>query len=299
MFDRINIEEMKKDLKEQGFHQVLNFFTEEEMEAIKLEIPLNNAANYNEDNLKSNAVYPSLVSESRQSFASMMIEEGQTNDLPNVKIQGTVIKDVMRFHDKVLSGVLGQEVPTNNRKMVNWQMYSQDVVGDSKFLRRHRDGNYCSFTLTDNKTFKVEEGLFNQYIFGFNVMNDNDGVIQGTSFYDLSTGKTIHPKHPKGSFVIFDNIRLEHFVEELSSPRIFLGIRSYDIDPYHFVSPETIQKHDMEDMTIYGYTKMESLDSPGYSKKVTTEEAKVRLLKFYKNEWPAEYARITKDGVVF
>ena len=287
MLDRINLEEMKKSLKEKGYYQVKNFLTKEEMELIKQEIPLNNAANYNEETLKTNAVYPSMKSDSRESHAHMYIEEGQENVLPHVTVKGTAVRDMMRFHDDALSELLGYQIPRENRKMVNWQMYSQEFIGQSKFLRRHRDGNYCSYELTSDKAFRVKEGLYNQYIFGFNVENENKGDIQGTSFYDTLTDTEIHPTHEKGSLVIFDNIRLEHFVEPLSQPRIFVGIRSFDVDPYHFVAENHYKN------------KLISLDSPGYAQKITTEEAAARLLNFYKNEWPGEYAKITQEGAVF
>ena len=287
MLDRINLEEMKKSIKEKGYYQVKNFLTNEEMETIKQEIPINNEANYTEANLKTNAVYPSMKSDSRESHAHMYIEDVQENALPHVTIKGVVLKDMMRFHDNVISELFGYEIPKNNRKMVNWQMYSQNHVGVSKFLRRHRDGNYCSYELTSEKAFRVKEGLYNQYILGFNVENENKGDIQGTSFYDTATDTEIHPTHEKGSLVIFDNIRLEHFVEPLSHPRIFVGIRSFDVDPYHFIQENHYKN------------KLISLDSPGYAQKITTEEAAIRLNTFYKEEWPSEYKKIAAEGAVF
>jgi hypothetical protein len=290
MLNRINKKQMKKDLEEKGYHVVPNFLTNEEMDTIKKEIPENNTANYNEENLKTNAVYPSMKSDTRESHAHMYIEEGQENELPHVTIKGTVLRDMMRFHDDVVSVLLGYQIPRNNRKMVNWQMYSQSGnVGPSKFLRRHRDGNYCSYELTDEKAFRVKEGLYNRYIFGFNVENFNTGEFTGTSFYDTLTGETIHPQHDKSSLVIFDNIRLEHFVEPLDQPRIFVGIRSFDVDPLHFSATNVLES----------YQKLVSLDSPGFGKFVSTEVAKKRLLEFYKNEWPTEYAKISKEGAIF
>gem|GEM_PF-2627866 len=282
---------MKKSLEEKGYYKVENFLTPGEMIAIKVEIPMNNEANYTPENLKTNAVYPSMKSDTRESHAHMYIEEGQENELPNVKIKGIVLKDMMRFHDAVLSKLLGYEVPSNNRKMVNWQMYSQsENIGASKFLRRHRDGNYMSYELTDEKAFKVKEALYNQYIFGFNVENNNTGDVQGTSFYDTKTDTEIHPTHEKGSLIIFDNIRLEHFVRPLDKPRIFVGIRSFDVDPCHFIGLEPFSEKTR---------KLISLDSPGFVNEITTEQAKQRLLKFYKEEWPREYAKIAEEGAVF
>merc|ERR1712146_801202 len=111
MLDRINIEEMKKQLKEKGYYKVENFLTPEEMKVIKeVEIPLNNEANYTEENLKSNAVYPSMKSPSRESHAHMYIEEGQTNELPHVTIKGEVVKQMMRFHDDALEILLEKPV---------------------------------------------------------------------------------------------------------------------------------------------------------------------------------------------
>lgn len=290
MLNRINIQEMSKSLIQYGYYKLDNFLSNEEIELIKSEIPLNNAANYNRENLNSNAVYPSMKSDSRESHASMMIEDTQTNDLPNVKIIGTGIRDLMRFHDEALSIILNKHVPTNNRKMVNWQLYSQEVVGDSKFLRRHRDGNYCSYELTTDKTFKVKEALYNRFIFGFNVENDNVGEVQGTSFYDTLLEEEIHPTHPKGSLIIFDNVRLEHFVRELSKPRIFLGIRSFDVDPLHFSEDRT---------KLDNSFTLQSLDSPGFGEFISTEKAKEILLDFYKNQWPLELVKIEAQGAVF
>lgn len=291
MTPKINIEEMLISLKKNGYYQVKNFLSFEQIEQIKHEIPLNNAANYNRINLASNAVYPSMKSDSRQSHASMMIEPGQENVLPNVKVVGTAIRDLMRFHDEVLEVILGVPVPKNNRKMVNWQLYSQDFVGKSKFLRRHRDGNYNDFELTSEKTFKVKEALYNRIIIGFNVENDNVGEVQGTSFYDTLLDKEIHPSHEKGSVIIFDNIRLEHFVKELDKPRIFLGIRSFDVLPLYFSeNPKLLSK---------GAEPLSSLDSPGFGEFISTEKAQEILLNFYKNKWPKELAKIEEQGAVF
>jgi len=303
VLNRVDIAEMLKELNKKGYYKVENFLTFEEMETIKKEIPMNNEANYTSENLKNNAVYPSMKSDTRESHAHMYIEDGQTSNLPHVTIKGTAIRNLMRFHDDVLSELLGYKVPRNNRKMVNWQMYSQQEVGPSKFLRRHRDGNYCSYELTDEKAFRVKEALYNRYILGFNVENENTGEVQGTSFYDTKTGKEIHPTHEKGSLVIFDNIRLEHFVEPLNKPRIFVGIRSFDVDPFHFVGNGIFMERgvSLEDLKGLGVTleSLESLDSPGYGKFVTTEQATKRLLYFYENEWPSEYEKIVKEGAVF
>jgi len=293
MIDRVDIAEMLSELQEKGYYQVKEILTPGEITAIKVEIPMNNEANYTPENLASNAVYPSMKSDTRESHAHMYIEEGQESVLPHVKIKGIVLKDMMRFHDDVLSQLLGYEIPRNNRKMVNWQMYSQNHVGASKFLRRHRDGNYCSYELTDEKAFRVKEALYNRYILGFNVENDNTGEVQGTSFYDTKTGKEIHPTHEKGSFIIFDNIRLEHFVKPLDKPRIFVGMRSFDVDPFHFVGNKAFIGSDIS------LESMESLDSPGYGRFVTTEQATKRLLHFYKNEWPSELEKIMKEDPVF
>jgi hypothetical protein len=297
MLERINKEQVLKDLREKGYYKVTNFLSLEEIEQIKKEIPLNNQANYNRENLNKNAVYPSMKSDSRQSHASMMIEEGQTNELPFVTVKGETIASLMRFHDDVLEIILGEAVPRNNRKMVNWQLYSQEIVGKSKFLRWHRDGNYFGYELNGDKHFIVKEALYNQYIFGFNIENDNTGEVQGTSFYDTTTGETIHPTHEKGSMVIFDNVRLEHFVRELVKPRIFFGIRSFDVKPFHFSSSMDsfpVSFEDKDDLIVLG-----SIDSPGFGKIISTEEAKALLLNYYANQWPSELNKIEKEGAVF
>jgi len=287
--ERLKLDTVSSDLKDKGYAYVQEFLSLKEGDALKKEIPNFNAEHYTLPNLEKNAVYPSMKSDSRESYASMVIEAGEQSDLPHVTTSSAPIIELLRFHDSLLSHLIGFPVPPSHRKMLNWQMYSQNFVGLSKFLRRHRDGNYSAYELGSERTFIVKEALYARYVFGINIENKNEGTFRGTSLYDTFENKTVHLPHEPGSLIVFDNIRMEHFVEPLGRPRIFIGIRCFDVDPFYFKASSS------DSVSL----ALPSLDSPGRGIFITSAEAKLLLQNFYEKKWPEELLKIKKEGAVF
>lgn len=292
-----DMKDIKEDLAKNGYAYVEDIASPSDLEALGQAVRDFSKRMHTQENLESNAIYVPSNTDTRESYASMVINEGQASELPHVVNTDPNISKLMDFHDDLLSYLIGKEVPRNNRKMLNCQIYKSQ--GLSTFLRRHRDGNYCSYKINDEKAFEVQEGLYSRYVFGINIENENVSNTCGTSLYDTQTGKVTNLPHRKGSLIIFDNIRMEHFVEPLDQPRLFIGIRSFDVEPIHFIRKDVDYKSSSVPSSLEGYDFLPSLDSPGHCRAISTEEATERLLKFYKEEWPKELEKITREKAVF
>lgn len=285
-FSMLPVEMIKLELESKGFCKINDALSPEITEAIKTEIKHNIDVNYNDANLANNSVYISDKSEGRESHAMMVSQE--ISDLPSVSIQGDTLLECLKLHDGLLSALTGSEVNKTSRSMMNFQLY----YGESKPVAEHYDGHYMDYDKISSTEFKLKEGLLPRYVMVFNIENNNIGEKNGTHFRNVDTNEDFSPTAETGSFIIFDNLKVRHWVPKLTKPRVMLGFRNFDHMPVYFtnnlVGKETEKYQELKDKT-----------NPGFIAKMESKAACLMLKNYYDNRWPKHWEEIKKSGAVF
>lgn len=271
-----------KSLKEKGYFQMSDFLEPEELALIPAELKENIKKNYNPESLEANSVYMSDTSDTRESHAFMISRMFST--FPTVSLIGPMLKSCFNVADELIS-LADREVPGRCRYMINFQNYK----GVSKPVPSHFDGHYIKYDKLDNGGFDLIEGILPQFVMVLNVSNENTEGVRGVQLTDQITGETISPDCEPGSAVIFDNIRMRHWVPQLEKPRLMLGFRNFDHNTYHF----------LKETTDPAYTKMPGKDSLGFVKPLSMEENAMLLKNYYENIWPEQWKKMQEEGAVF
>jgi hypothetical protein len=285
LMNNVDIREVAYGLEKDGYFRIPNLFDPNIASDIKKEIDLNIENNYNEENLGKNAVYISDKSVGRESHA-MMVAQGESK-LPSVVLHGKILQEMLGFHNYILHNLTGERVLDSSRSMMNFQLYS----GKSKPVAEHYDGHYMQYDKISPTEFRLRKGVLPRYVMVFNIANENKGDIQGTHFRNVETGETFAPPANPGSFIIFDNLKVRHWVPELTEPRIMLGFRNFDHCPVYFV--------DKEPPRTDCYNELKDANNPGYITDIGSETAVDILGTYYKYEWPKHWEEIKKQGAVF
>jgi len=283
---KVSLNEMKRELGDKGYYKCPDFLTETMISSIKNEIRGNVGINYNQDNLSTNAVYISDKSDGRESHAMMVSQE--EGSLPSVSLYGKTLPELLRFHDFVLGFLTGEDVSPQSRSMMNFQLY----YGESKPVAEHYDGHYMDYEKVSPTEFKLKEGLLPRYVMVFNIENENGGEGNGTHFRNVETGEIFSPRAEAGSFIIFDNLKVRHWVPRLTKPRVMLGFRNFDHLPWYF-------RHTLMPRTEDNYKPLNDANNPGYIMEVSTDTGLDILSVYYKHTWPRHWEEIKKEGAVF
>jgi len=284
----VEIQQAVKDLQEQGFHQALLFSSSEELAFLEAELKDMKEEHYTPANLENHSVYLSDKTETRESNA-MMVALGRS-DLPQVPVYGNYLTLLLKFHNEVIGGLVGKEVPVSSRSMLNFQEY----FAGSKPVAEHFDGEYLSYEKLSPTEFKLKEGLLPRYVMVFTIRNENVGEeVEGTVLRNVETNEMINTQSRPGMVLIFDNLRFRHGVPELKKPRLMCGLRNFDFEPAYFVDQIA------DPALLSSVQKMEDKNNPGYIQEMTSEEARQRQLTFVAHEWPKQWETMKKQGAVF
>jgi hypothetical protein len=220
-------------LKEDGFAYLPATFEAPLLRALEKECDEMAARHYKVENIDRHAVYLSDNTPTRVSNA-MMISTGPS-PLPTVSHEGlSAVDRFLRFHDEVLGGLLGAEVPAWSRSMLNWQTY----LSGSKPVTEHFDGEYLDYRKDEHGGFTLHEGMLPRLVVLLTLSNENEGERQGTVLRDTLTGRESSPPSRPGDVLVFDNVRMRHNVPRLDKPRRMAGLRSFDFRAVHFARTE-------------------------------------------------------------
>jgi hypothetical protein len=220
-------------LKQEGYAYLPAVFDTALLRALERECDEMAARHYRVENIDRRAVYLSDHTPTRTSHA-MMISQGPS-PLPTVSLEGLeAVARFLRFHDEVLGGLLGAEVPASSRSMLNWQTY----LSGSKPVTEHFDGEYLDYRKDEDGGFTLHEGLLPRLVVILTLSNENRGESQGTVLRDTLTGKEASPPSRPGDVLVFDNVRMRHRVPTLEQPRRMAGLRSFDFQAVHFARTE-------------------------------------------------------------
>jgi hypothetical protein len=220
-------------LKEDGYAYLPALFDAPVLRALEKECDEMAARYYKVENIDRRAVYLSDSTPTRVSNA-MMISAGPS-PLPTVSHEGMdAVGRFLRFHDEVLGSLLGAEVPSWSRSMLNWQTY----LSGSKPVTEHFDGEYLDYRKDADGGFTLHEGMLPRLVVLLTLSNENDGERQGTVLRDTLTGREAAPPSRPGDVLVFDNVRMRHNVPTLDKPRRMAGLRSFDFRAVHFARTE-------------------------------------------------------------
>lgn len=288
---KIDIKEAAKQLKENGYFQTTLFTNPDDLIQLETELKEMKAEHYNPSNLENHSVYLSDKSETRESHA-MMISQGRS-DLPTVPVFGTKVIELLKFHDSIVSEIVGKPMSVGSRSMLNFQEYK----AGSKPVAEHYDGEYLQYDKVSPTEFKLKEGLLPRYVMVFTIRNENVGEeVEGTVIRDIPTGKVINTTSRPGMLLIFDNIRFRHAVPELKKPRLMCGLRNFDFEPAYFVDEAfNIQ---LEGSGL-SFERLEDVNNPGFVAMASSESALQRQLTYVTKEWPKHWETIKAEGSVF
>ncbi|MFL5351180.1 hypothetical protein [Archangium sp.] len=224
-------------LKQEGYAYLPAVFDSTLLRALERECDEMAARHYRVENIDRRAVYLSDQTPTRTSHA-MMLSQGPS-PLPTVSHEGLeAVARFLRFHDEVLGGLLGAEVPASSRSMLNWQTY----LSGSKPVTEHFDGEYIDYRKDEDGGFTLHEGLLPRLVVILTLSNENQGECQGTVLRDTLTGKEASPPSRPGDVLVFDNVRMRHRVPTLEQPRRMAGLRSFDFQAVHFARTEASRR---------------------------------------------------------
>jgi hypothetical protein len=288
---KIDIKEAAKQLKEQGYFQTTLFTEPDDLILLEAELKEMKNEHYNASNLENHSVYLSDKSETRESHA-MMISQGRS-DLPTVPVLGTKVLELLKFHDSIVSEIVGKQMPVSSRSMLNFQEYKSG----SKPVAEHYDGEYLKYDKLSPTEFKLKEGLLPRYVMVFTIRNENVGEeVEGTVIRDIPTGKVINTTSRPGMLLIFDNIRFRHAVPELKKPRLMCGLRNFDFEPAYFVDQGFDIQLEGGGLT---FEPLVDINNPGFVAMASSESALQRQLTYITKEWPKHWEAIKSEGAVF
>lgn len=252
-------------IKEKGYVRIPNSITsEEQVEIEKFLLGGFLDQNYTEDNLMKQIQFKRLSGDNRQGDAFMVSKE--KSQLCSIIIENETIQKCLELYHNVLSDFSGENVTESSRSMMNVQQYfqgSQEVV-------EHFDGLFLDFDYKDTSEMILKEGLLPQLVCVIVLRNEN---TNGT-YVRFQNESTIIPLENKSlDTIIFDNVRMRHGVPELKYPRMMIGFRNFDHNPYYFNQNE-----------FEGSSLLEDKINQGYIKQITQEESISLQENFVKNE---------------
>jgi hypothetical protein len=301
---KTTIQEIQKQINEQGFALVPDFYTAAFIKELDDEATLMEQ-HYTPENIDKHSVYLSDKTDTRVSHA-MMISANGHSPLPIVpaSVQGqggeTTLLHIQHFlsdHNEIVGALTGGEVRENSRAMLNWQRYS----AGSKPVAEHFDGEYLKYNKKSPTEFELIEGVLPRYVLVLTVHNENTEGPQGTVLKDLQDDKTYAELPSRaGTLLVFDNIRFRHSVPTLPKPRRMLGLRNWDHRGVHYIrTPD-------QSTPLYSYNMM--LDGVGFH--TSLEPSKTVMRKEFSSvgrqidfmlggDWEKMRAQQKEEGAVF
>ena len=264
----INVKEFANEVNSNGFGIIRNYVDETDIDnAIDLCSMLTDM--YSEQGLYDRLFYKREESHNRQGDA-VMVSLKRSEELPSIELKTDLLLD----YNDIIGELTGKKVNETSRSMMNIQQYFEESLP----VWDHYDGMFFDFHHGETDKYGenpliVDNGLLPRYVMVVVLTNENDG--KGTYVRKHDSDERIDVELHPGDMIVFDNINMRHGVPALEHPRMMLGFRNFDHEPYHFVTKETD-----------GYEPLHDEINPGYIRAINEEQSvklQVDELKQWKN----------------
>ena len=265
------IEECAINIKLNGYHIFRGLISDEEIEQIKTSA-FSLRREYSEEKVKQRLFYRRESSHNRQGDA-LMVSNSETT-LPSINIQNTPINKYFKMYNNIIEECVGQKFTDSSqmRSMLNIQEY----FSGSLPVYNHYDGEFFFFfhefdSNTNENILKLDKALIPRFVMVCVLENENDG--KGVYVCKHDSHDRIDVKLYPGDVLVFDNVNLRHGVPELDKPRMMIGLRNFDYNPYYFeASPEENSS----------YKELYDVRNPGWVKELSNEETQQIQIKYNK-----------------
>lgn len=226
---------------------------------------------YNEHHLKNHSAYFSDQSDNRESYGFTVWNGKETSSLPAIsnELISEVARNISFLNLKIMEKL---EVSDQTRLLFNVQMYK----GNCKPVPQHFDGEYFDFEVQEDASLKINRALRSEKVAVLVLANDTDGG--GTRLHYPDGFSEVVIGEP-GDLLIFDNVLLNHSVDELVG---------------------TVKREDSLIRMTIGWRSLEEkthLIYDGEMRGVSTiEDARNLHRDFLVNRWKQVYEQFAKDG---
>ena len=280
---RIDINEIVKTIREEGYIRIENFINAEVSKEIEDFMHSFNKENYSQENLLERICFKREEGKNRQGDAYMVSLED--NKLGTIMLDDGPVLTIFELYNSVLEKFVGKKMNINSRAMLNCQQYFESSLP----VFEHYDGYFIDFEHGSDgygdKSLIINKALLPRLVAVVVLRNEND---YGTYVRPHDSLERIDIPNKSYDLIIFDNIRMRHGVPELEKPRMMIGFRNFDYCPYLFYK-------DVEDER--GWEKLSDELNPGYIMEISEQDS-IDIQKDFLRVWKSGLAetQLAKDA---